>query len=109
MTIHLPIRHNLATFPDVNTRRVFRWLVDGTPKDLTDWTGRLRIGQEGVFLIEPADAVTLGGTAGTISVDIDAGVLTEVGSYWYVVDLIDDNGGVTRFADGALNCQAVYR
>lgn len=111
----LPIRHNIETFVDTFVRREFRWYVDKEPVDLTDWTGVLRIGRDGAYLMDVDDAVTLGAD-GTVSVDMPAGTLPEVGTYSYVIDLFDPNAGTgwlqgqipLRFAMGTLHAAVVF-
>lgn len=78
----LPARHDInEAHIDARVRRVFRWLVDGEPADLTDWTARLRIGKGGRLVVELDDAITLGGADGTVTLDVPAGTLTSTGTY----------------------------
>lgn len=109
MTDTLPVRHNINSFPDTPVHRVFRWLADGTPKNLTGWTGRLRIGLNGQFLKEVPGAITISGVDGTATLDIPVGTLTAVGLYWYVVDLLDPLSVPTRFVNGSLRMSEVYQ
>lgn len=108
MTDELPVRHNIDSYPDTRIRRVFLWLADGEPKDLTDWTGRLRIGQHGQLLEEVAGAVALGGSEGTASLHIVPNTLA-VGTYWYNVDLIDPTSEPVRLVNGRIRVSAVYQ
>lgn len=104
----LPVRHNIDAYPDTTASRKFHWVAGGADVDLTGWTGRLRIGRAGKFLMEVPDAVTLGGTAGTVTLHIPAGTLTATGSYWYVLDLLDPSSEPTRLVNGTLRMLGVY-
>ena len=98
----LPMRHNIDVTVGKRIRRVFRWVVNGQNADLTDWTGRIRIGQNGQFVTEVSNAVTLGGTDGTATVDIPPGTLTDAGTYSYALDLLDPNDEPKDFVYGNL-------
>lgn len=104
----LPKRHNIDTFTDTRVRRVFKWYADGVLVDLTGWTARLRIGQNGVYIREVASAVTLGGVAGTVTMTIPAATVDAPGSYWYVLDLIDPSANPVRFVNGVLRVYGVF-
>lgn len=99
----LPARHDInESYRNSRTLRVFRWLVDGDPANLTGWTPRLRIGKNDRLVLELNSAITLGGAAGTVTMNIPAGSMTATGDYRYVIDLIDPMGEPTRFVDGHL-------
>jgi hypothetical protein len=88
------------------------WEIDGVPVNITNWTARLQARID----IEETDTVlsltttagggiTLGGAAGTISLDRTATqtALLPAGEYVYDLELISAVGAVTRLVQGELN------
>lgn len=87
------------------------WEIDGTPVNITNWTARLQArvdveDSEVILSLTTANGgITLGGAAGTISLDQTATqtTLLPAGTYVYDLELISAVGAVTRLVQGELN------
>ena len=87
------------------------WEIDGTPVNITNWTARLaaRVDVEDseviLSLTTTNGGITLGGEAGTISLNQTATqtALLPAGTYVYDLELISAVGAVTRLVQGELN------
>jgi hypothetical protein len=87
------------------------WKIDGTPVNITNWTARLaaRVDVEDseiiLSLTTSNGGITLGGAAGTISLNQTATqtALLPAGTYVYDLELISGAGAVTRLVQGELN------
>jgi len=87
------------------------WEIDGTPVNITNWTARLaaRVDVEDseviLSLTTTNGGITLGGAAGTISLNQTATqtALLPAGTYVYDLELISAVGAVTRLVQGELN------
>ena len=86
------------------------WKINTVPVNLTNWTARLqaRIDVEDTEVIlsltTSNGGITLGGSAGTISLDQTATqtALLPAGTYVYDLELISGVGAVTRLVQGEL-------
>lgn len=85
------------------------WEIDGVPVNITNWTARLqaRVDVEETETIlsltsAAGGGITLGGAAGTISLDRTATqtALLPAGGYIYDLELISAAGAVTRLIQG---------
>jgi hypothetical protein len=87
------------------------WEIDGTPVNITNWTARLaaRVDVEDTEVIlsltTSNGGITLGGAAGTISLNQTATqtALLPAGTYVYDLELISAAAAVTRLVQGELN------
>jgi hypothetical protein len=87
------------------------WEIDDVPVNITNWTARLqaRVDVEDTEVIlsltTSNGGITLGGAAGTISLDQTATqtALLPAGTYVYDLELISGVGAVTRLVQGELN------
>jgi hypothetical protein len=87
------------------------WKIDGTPVNITNWTARLaaRVDVEDseviLSLTTSNGGITLGGAAGTISLNQTATqtALLPAGTYVYDLELVSAVGAVTRLVQGELN------
>ena len=90
------------------------WEIDSVPVNITNWTARLqaRVDVEDseviLSLTTSNGGITLGGAAGTISLDQTATqtTLLPAGTYVYDLELISAVGAVTRVVQGELNISA---
>jgi predicted MFS family arabinose efflux permease len=90
------------------------WEIDSVPVNITNWTARLqaRVDVEDseviLSLTTSNGGITLGGAAGTISLDQTATqtTLLPAGTYVYDLELISAAGAVTRLVQGELNISA---
>lgn len=86
--------------------RTLTYKVDSTPVDLTGYEARLQVREyhysdDFVISLTDTSGITLGGSAGTIDVLVDATTTTELvpGDYVYDLELIA-SGNVTRLIEG---------
>jgi len=87
------------------------WKIDGTPVNITNWTARLaaRVDVEDseviLSLTTSNGGITLGGAAGTISLNQTATqtAVLPAGTYVYDLELISAVGVVTRLVQGELD------
>jgi hypothetical protein len=87
------------------------WEIDSVPVNITNWTARLaaRVDVEDseviLSLTTSNGGITLGGAAGTISLNQTATqtALLPAGTYVYDLELISAVGAVTRLVQGELN------
>lgn len=91
------------------------WKIDNVPVNITNWTARLqaRVDVEDTETVlsmttDAGGGITLGGAAGTISLDRTATqtALLPAGSYVYDLELISGVGAVTRLVQGELDISA---
>lgn len=89
-------------------RRVFTWTVNGTPVNLTGATARMEVrkkASDSSVVLTATPFITLGGTAGTVDLNIPAstlaGIAPRTGQSSYVFDLeIVTGGTVTALLAG---------
>lgn len=87
------------------------WKINDVPVNITNWTARLQArvdveDTEVILSLTTANGgITLGGAAGTISLDQTATqtALLPAGTYVYDLELISGVGAVTRLVQGELN------
>ena len=86
------------------------WKINDLPVDITNWTARLQArvdveDTEIILSLTTGAGITLGGAAGTISLDQTAiqTTLLPAGTYVYDLELISGIGTVTRLVQGELN------
>ena len=102
-----------ATFPirarqGATYRRVFTWTIDGTPVNLSGSTARMEVRKKAsasTVVLTATPYITLGGSAGTVDLNIPASVLAAIaprsGDSSYVYDLEIVTGSVvTTFLAG---------
>ena len=92
--------------------RVFTVTVDGSLLDLTGFTAALQVREAAdsavaVISLTSGSGITLGGTAGTVSVSISAAITGAVaaGSYSYDLELYSGSQTI-RLVQGAFNVSA---
>jgi hypothetical protein len=89
------------------------WRIDNVPVNLTGYTARLQARidvdeTETILSLTTGAGITLGGAAGTISLDQTATqtALLPKGEYVYDLELQSSGGIVTRLLQGELNISA---
>lgn len=91
------------------------WKIDDVPVNLTNWTARLqaRVDVEDTETIlslttDAGGGITLGGAAGTITLDRNATqtALLQTGQFVYDLELISGVSTVTRLLQGQLTISA---
>lgn len=89
---------------------VLTWRVDGTAVNLTNYTARLqaRVDVENtetvLSMTTAGGGITLGGAAGTITLDQSAAQTAAIaaGTYIYDLEMVAGSGTVTRLVQGEL-------
>lgn len=89
------------------------WEINAVPVNLTGYTARLQArvdieDTETILSLTTGAGITLGGAAGTISLDQSAAQTAVLpnGEYVYDLELIASNGVVTRLVQGQLTVSA---
>ncbi len=101
----LPVEVELVIYAGTTFRRQFRWLPDGeTGQDFTGWSGRFLLGPaRGVALrqLSTDDTGMTMDADGLITVELSADDTDlPAGVLFYVLDLTDPDGVVTRLLRG---------
>ena len=122
MTTCCPNSYNLCIYQGGTFNRVFIWNAGAcagygppgsspSPVDLTGYTAKMQIrsaqSQSSSLLYDASANLTLGGTAGTITLSIPASS-TETFTWWsgfYDLLLTDSSGNVTPLLTGMVNVQ----
>jgi molybdopterin-binding protein len=88
------------------------WAIGGTAVNLTNYTAAMQVRENPqstavVLNLSTGSGITLGGTAGTIAVNVPANTMGSVVAGNYVYDLELDSGSeVTRLIQGLFAIQA---
>ena len=99
-------RYNIVAYQGATYDLNVTWSVDETPVDLTNYTAAMQVRQSvgattAELSIDSDAGITLGGTAGTININISADTMGSAIPGDYVYDLELDSGGtVTRLLQG---------
>lgn len=104
----IPGKYNIICPQGSTFNKQFTWSIENTPVDLTSYSARMQVREcaESDFKILDIDtstyAITLGGTAGTISIYLDALTTSEfvAKEYVYDLELVSSGGEVTRLIEG---------
>lgn len=105
-----PGNYDITIYQGASFDRTLTWEV-GTPPtkvNLTGYTGRMQIRESlaaGTAVIELTNAngrITLGGTAGTVRLDMSATdtAALNAGQYIYDLELVSSGGETTRLVEG---------
>jgi len=103
--------YNLEIQQAADYNKTFIWKnSDGTPKDLTGWTGRMQIrkGVNGEVVFDTnavPQALVIGTTDGTVRVSISSvnnELFPQVSGLVYDIRLVDTLGSAKRFIKGAV-------
>jgi hypothetical protein len=107
-----PGTYNITAYQGATYKLSLSWTIDDTPVDLTNYAAAMQV-RESVSSDEPlldlssGNGITLGGTAGTIEIEVAADVMETTPAGRHVYDLELDSGGeVTRLIQGAFTVQA---
>lgn len=101
-----PATLNLTCYQGATFDYLLTWKTNGTAVDLTNYSARMQVrdtyeGATAIFNLTSGTGITLGGTAGTIFLEIDAASTAGAadGQYAYDLELVY-NGNVTRLVEG---------
>ncbi len=91
---HLPGSFHIQTRQGASFRRVFTYRINEVPVNLTNWTARMQVRTKvsaPAVTLEVTPFITLGGSAGTVDINIPANTLAAIparsGERFYVYDL----------------------
>lgn len=103
---------NLVAYQRATFDRVLTWKIDGIPVNLTGYTAHMQVRQALGAPVEveastTAGGIALGGTSGTITVQLTDAQTAALAPGKYIYDLILDSGAeVTRLVQGSLTVEA---
>lgn len=101
-----PGTYNIRAFQGATFNFVATWTIGGTAVDLTNYSAAMDVrptyqSSSSIFSLTNGSGITLGGTAGTITVEIDASAMGSAIAGLYLYDLELDSGSeVTRLLQG---------
>lgn len=103
---------DLRMYQGATFRYILTWLEDDVPKNLTNYTARMQVRQTvtsptPILDISTDDDITLGGAAGTITIEVAATDTADIDPGLYVYDLELVSGStVTRLVEGVFMVSA---
>ena len=107
-----PGRYNITAYQGATYNFEMIWSIDEVPVNLTPYTAAMQV-RENANSVEPilsltsSSGITLGGTAGSIAVNIPASTMGSAVAGNYVYDLELANGSeVVRLIQGSFAIQA---
>ena len=107
-----PATYNIAAYQGATYNLNLTWSIGGTAVNLTNYTAAMQVRQNPnstatVLNLASGSGITLGGTAGTILVNVPANTMGSATPGSYVYDLELNSGGqVTRLIQGSFAIQA---
>ena len=107
-----PGTYNITAWQGADFDRTFTVTQSGTALNLTGYTSAMQVREAAdstayLLSLTSGSGITLGGTAGTIAVDVTSAQSSAIpaGSYAYDLEIISGAGQVTRLLQGAFNVQ----
>lgn len=105
-----PGKHSFTLYQGTTLRKVFTWTVEGTPVDLTGFTGAAQLRKTAGDTVIALDLTTdnggiiVDGAAGKITMYASALDTSELTAEKYVYDLeiTDTQGDVSRLVEGVI-------
>lgn len=107
-----PAKYNIKAYQGATYDVTITWSIDGTPVDLTSYTAAMQVRQRPdsaspVLNLSTDSEITLGGTAGTININVPADTMGSAVAGGYLYDLELDSGSeVTRLLQGQFLIEA---
>lgn len=105
-----PGTYNITAYQGANWDRTFTITQGGTALNLTGYTSAMQVREAAdstayLLSLTSSAGITLGGTAGTITVAITSAQSSAIpaGSYAYDLEIISSGGEVTRLLQGGFN------
>lgn len=104
-----PARYTIGARQGSTLRRQFEWTIDDEPVDLSGKTARMNVRPSPTsttLTLDASDYIVLGGTQGTITLEIPASVMETVPGKSFVYDLEivtpnDDEDEVVTILEGS--------
>jgi hypothetical protein len=106
-----PAKYNITAYQGATYDLNLTWAIGGTAVNLTGYTAAMQVrtnpsDASPVLSMTSGTGITLGGTAGTIAVNVSASTMGSATPGNYVYDLELNSGGqVTRLIQGAFAIQ----
>ena len=101
---------NLSCYQGASFDYTLTWSIGGTPVNLTGYSARMQVrdgydGGSAIVSLVSGTGITLGGTAGTILLEMSAATTaaidaTPTGQYVYDLELVSGSSYVTRLVEG---------
>jgi hypothetical protein len=107
-----PGNYNIKAYQGATYNLDLTWSIGGTAVDLTNYTAAMQVrttanASQSILSLESESGITLGGTAGTIAIEVPAATMGSAIPGQYVYDLELDSGAtVTRLIQGTFQIQA---
>jgi hypothetical protein len=107
-----PALYNITAYQGATYDLNLTWAIGGTAVNLTNYTAAMQVRENPsatntVLSLTSGTGITLGGTAGTIAINVSANTMGSAIAGNYVYDLELNSGGeVTRLLQGAFAIQA---
>lgn len=107
-----PAIYNIKAYQGATYNLNLTWAIGGTAVNLTNYTAAMQVRENAsatatVLNLTNQSGITLGGTAGTIVVNVSADTMGSATAGNYVYDLELNSGGqVTRLIEGAFAISA---
>lgn len=105
-------RYNITAYQGATYDLSLTWSVGGTAVNLTNYTAAMQVRESAssagaALSLTNTAGIALGGTAGTIGINIPASTMGSVAAGTYVYDLELNSGGtITRLLQGSFNVEA---
>lgn len=102
-----PGKYNIVAYQGSTYDANFTWAIGGTAVDLTGYTASMQVrasatADEAILDIDSSAEITLGGTAGSININIPASTMGSAIPGHYVYDLELDSGStVIKLLEGS--------
>ena len=107
-----PAIYNITSYQGATYSLNMTWAIGGTAVNLTNYTAAMQVRENPsatatVLSLTNGTGITLGGTAGTIGINVSASTMGSATPGNYVYDLELNSGGeVTRLLQGSFAIQA---
>lgn len=107
-----PGKYNITAYQGATYDLNLTWTLGGSAVNLTNYSAAMQVRTAAnatatVFSLTNGTGITLGGTAGTININIDSEAMGAAAPGQYVYDLELDSGAtVTRLIQGTFQVQA---
>jgi hypothetical protein len=107
-----PATYNITAYQGATYNLNLTWAIGGTAVNLTNYTAAMQVRESirsssTILNLTSGSGITLGGTAGTIVVNVSADTMGSATAGNYVYDLELDSGSeVTRLIQGTFAIQA---
>lgn len=101
-----PANYNITAYQGATYKLNMTYKIDDTPVNLTNYTAAMQVREtptssSAVISLTNGSGITLGGTAGTIAINVPASTMGAASAGFYQYDLeLNSAGEVTRLLQG---------